>query len=68
MEIKVTLDQEIEAINHCVIQLLRKDQSGGPWFYGREDLVEEWMGDVFIEAVEYYLEGLGITYTLIEEE
>ena len=68
MEIKVTMDDEIKAIDYCVAKLLRKDQPGGPWFYDSEDLVEEWMGDVFLEAVEYYLEGLGVTYTLIDEE
>ena len=66
--IEVSTRDEVEAINHCFDRLLDPDQYGGAWFHGNHAEAEDWMGDVFLEAVEYFLEGLGYTYKVKDDE
>ena len=42
--------------------LTTPDGSGKPWFQSKEEC-EEWMGDVFYDAVEHYMKCLGIEIT-----
>lgn len=66
--IKVTYDEIANAINHCIKKLVRPNPTWGPWFDGDEEEAEEWMGDVFIEAVQYFLEGLSIELVETDNE
>lgn len=66
--IEVSAKTEAEAINHCFDHLLDPNQHGGAWFHGDSAEAEDWMGDVFLEAVEYFLEGLGYTYKVKYDE
>lgn len=66
--IEVSIRDEAEAINHCFDRLLDPNQYGGPWFNGDPAEAEDWMGDVFLEAVEYFLEGLGYTYKVKDND
>lgn len=65
--IEVSAVDEEKAIQYCLDRLLDPSQFGGPWFNGDSAEAEDWMGDVFTEAVEYFLEGLGITYKVTED-
>ena len=65
--IKISLYDEEEATNHCLDRLLDPNQYCGPWFEGNEEAARDWMGDVFFEAVEYYLEGLGYKIQYIDD-
>lgn len=63
-----TQGKELDKIENDVYIQLTNDG----WFGSKEE-AEEWGGDVFFEAVFfeavlYYLEALGITITLEEEE
>lgn len=64
--IKATDDEITNAINYCIEELIRPNQVGGPWFDGDEEIAESWMGDVFLDAVEYFLEGLNIKLIYVE--
>lgn len=66
--IEISTETEAEAINHCFDRLLDPNQHGGAWFHGDPAEAEDWMGDVFLEAVEYFLEGLGYTYKVKYDE
>ena len=66
--IEVSAKTEAEAIDHCFDRLLDPNQYGGAWFHGDPTEAEDWMGDVFLEAVEYFLEGLGYTYKVKYDE
>lgn len=54
--------KELDKIDNYVYTQLTNDG----WFDSKEK-AEEWGGDVFFEAVSYYLEALGITIILEEE-
>lgn len=64
--IEVSAADEEKAIQYCLDCLLEPSQFGGPWFNGDSAEAEDWMGDVFLEAVEHFLEGLGYTYRVGE--
>lgn len=65
--IKISPYDEEEATNHCLDRLLDPNQYGGPWFEGNEEAARDWMGDVFFDAVEYYLEGLGYKIQYVDD-
>lgn len=65
--IKATDDEIINAINYCIEELIRPNQVGGPWFEGEEENVENWMGGVFLDAVEYFLKGLNVKLIYVED-
>lgn len=55
---KMTVD-EFDAIYMEVVNaLLDKNHFGGPWFNTKEEC-EDWMGDIFGEALEIALKHLG---------
>ena len=62
MTIKVTYEQERDAIQHCITRLITPTEFGCGWFDEDPAEAELWMAEVFMEAVEYFLEGLGIEY------
>ena len=81
MQTKITITcdgQTLDAIGEATKKYLsRPDWTGKAWFktwtgkawFKTEKDAEEWMGDVFYDAVEYYMEKLGITiYSIAEEE
>ena len=67
-ELTITDKQFVKAIDYCAEKLLDPKQFGGPWFGGDENELDNWMGDVFIEAVEYFLEGLGVKLKWEEDD
>ena len=68
-KITITCDgQTLDAIGEATKKYLsRPDWTGKAWFKTSEE-AENWMGDVFYDAIEYYMEKLGITINLIEKE
>lgn len=72
MQTKITITcdgQTLDAIGEATKKYLsRPDWTGKAWFKTEKE-ADDWMGDVFYDAVEYYMEKLGITiYSIIEEE
>lgn len=66
--IEATDNEIANSINHCIEKLISPNQVGGPWFEGKEENAENWMGDVFLDAVEYFLDGLNVKLIYVEED
>lgn len=50
-----------EALDTCVKKLIDPNQPGGAWFHEDAEEAYDWFGDVFDEAVRYFLEAMGYT-------
>lgn len=53
----ITYEKEEKALDYVIKKLTEKDSCVIPWFKTEEE-AEEWMGDIFCDAVQWYLESI----------
>lgn len=50
---------ELEAVENATIEYLTTPDVGGAWFETKEE-AREYLGDWFVDAVEYYMNCFGV--------